>query len=69
VVALWDIKKKRPTPPRQIEVVMSKVWGREHETEDSTFRQLCADTRRRLQAANCACDIRQLNGTVKLAGL
>jgi hypothetical protein len=69
VMALWDVKKKRPAEPRPIEEVITEVWGDEDETEDSTFRQMCSDTRRRFQAANCLLDIQQTNGKVQLSPL
>lgn len=67
VKALWDAKKKRPAAPRPVEDVITEVWGDENRTEDSTFRQLCADTRRRFQTANCPLDIQQTNGKVQLS--
>jgi hypothetical protein len=66
VRALWDDQKNAPYEPRPVGDVIDTVWGEENDTEDSTFRQLCSDTRRRLQAANCPLDITQVNGTVQL---
>ncbi len=66
VMALWDAETKRPAPPRPVEDVIADVWGNENDTEDSAFRQLCADTRARFQKANCPLDIRQLNAKVQL---
>lgn len=66
VVALWDAQNKRPTEPRAIEDVIAEVWGDENKTEDSTFRQLCTDTRRRFEGANCPLNIQPLNGKVHL---
>lgn len=67
VMALWDAKKKSPAAPRPIEDVIAEVWGDDNETEDSAFRQLCADTRTRFQKVNCPLDIRQVNGKVQLS--
>jgi hypothetical protein len=69
VTALWDAKTKRPAEPQPIENVIAEVWGDDNETEDSAFRQLCADTRARFQKANCPLDIRQVNGKVQLSPL
>ncbi|HEX4607905.1 MAG TPA: hypothetical protein VH092_06855 [Urbifossiella sp.] len=69
VTALWDARTNRPAAPRPVDDVIGEVWGEENDTEDSTFRQLCSDTRRRLEAANCPLDIRQGNGVVFLAPL
>lgn len=66
VVALWDATKNRLSDPRSVEDVISIVWGNDNNTEDSAFRQLCADTRRRLQTANCPLNISVMNGKVQL---
>lgn len=44
VLALWDNDKRQPIGQQAIEVVVTKVWGDNHDTTDSAFRQLCADT-------------------------
>jgi hypothetical protein len=67
VVALWDGRRKRPADPRPVDDVIDQVWGEGNDTGDSAFRQMCADTRRRLQAANCPLGIRQVGGKVRLA--
>ncbi len=69
VLALWDGKKKRVRPPRPILDVMAEVWGHDHETEDATFRQLCGDARRRLEAQNFPLTIQQIAGKVQLSPL
>jgi hypothetical protein len=66
VLALWDAENNRPTDPRPIEDVLAEVWGEEHDTTDSAFRQLCTDTRTRFQKENCPLDIKPLLGTVQL---
>jgi hypothetical protein len=66
MLALWDAKMKQLTLPRDIQDVIVEVWGDDNEIEDSTFRQLCSDTRRRLQAANCPLTIRVMEGKVQL---
>jgi len=69
VMALWDTEKRRPAPPRLVEAVISEVWGDASDIADSTFRQLCADTRRRFEAENCPLAIQQMNGKVQLSRL
>src|SRR5262249_937178 len=64
VLALWDTSKRCPHPARPIEDVLSEVYGEVNETEDSTFRQLCTDTRSRLDCHNCPLTIESLQGTV-----
>ena len=66
VLALWDEKNRRPQDARQVEDVLSQVYGEAHQTEDATFRQLCTDTRGRFQAVNMALDIECLQGKVQL---
>jgi hypothetical protein len=66
VLALWDATKRRPRAKREIEKVMTAVYGANHDTEDSTFRQLCSDTQRRLDAANIALRITSVQGKVCL---
>lgn len=66
VQALWDDSENQPSPARELESVLSEVYGENHQTEDSTFRQLCSDTRRRLATANCSFTILHEAGTVRL---
>jgi hypothetical protein len=66
VLALWDKAKRCPRPARPIEDVLDEVYGKEHSTEDSTFRQLCADTRRRFESANLPLVLENLQGQVSL---
>ncbi len=69
VMALWDARSKTPAPARQIEEVMSEIYGEEHEKTDAAFRQLCSDTRTHFQKVNCPLTIVTLNGKVHLATL
>lgn len=69
VLALWDCKQNQMASPRPVDDVMSEVWGENHDTSESAFRQLCSDTRHRFQAANCPLDIKVMNGKVQLVRL
>jgi hypothetical protein len=69
VKALWNAKANRPAEPRPIEDVKDEVWGEGNDTEDTAFRQLCSDTRKKLQTANCPLDIEALNGVALLVPL
>lgn len=66
VLALWDTENSKPTPPRPVEDVITEVYGDDNDTNDCAWRQLCSDTRRRLQAANCPLEIRHGQGQVQL---
>lgn len=66
MLALWDINTCRPRAKRKIEDVMTEVYGDDHDTADTTFRQLCCDTQRRLDAANITLRITSLQGMVCL---
>jgi hypothetical protein len=67
--SLWDVQQSRPRPPRPAEDVIADVYGSDNDTEDSTFRQLIADTRRQLEAANLLLAIKYLGGKVWLEPL
>jgi hypothetical protein len=69
VKALWNAKANRLAEPRPIEDVKDEVWGEGNDTEDTAFRQLCSDTRKKLQTANCPLDIEALNGVAWLVPL
>ena len=69
VLALWDATIKQISPPRPVDDVMAEVYGHDHDTSDNTFRQLCADTRRRFEAANFPLGITTTGGRVHLARL
>jgi hypothetical protein len=69
VRSLWDRENCCPTAPRPVEDVIEAVYGESHETSDPAFRQLCTDTRRRFQAANCPVDVRSVQGKVQLVRL
>lgn len=58
VLALWDRKKRKPSPPRQVDDVMEEVYGMNHKTEEATFRKLCSQTRDRLTKSHCLITIR-----------
>jgi len=66
ILALWDRERRTPTDPRAVQDVIDAVYGNENDTNDTTFRQLCSDTRTNLQKTNCPLDIRLLNGTIQL---
>src|SRR5262249_27042389 len=66
VLALWDAEQQRPRDARSIEDVLTEVYGQGHETADAAFRQLCADTRRRLESAAMPLTIENLQGNVQL---
>jgi hypothetical protein len=66
VLALWNTRKSRPRRKRKIEDVLTEVYGHDQDTADATFRQLCSDTQRRLDAANIALKITSLQGMVYL---
>jgi hypothetical protein len=65
-LALWDCKKSCPRPARPIEEVLTDVYGGNHDTSDATFRQLCADTRRRFQTAGLPLTLENMQGKVRL---
>jgi hypothetical protein len=67
VLALWDAAQRCPRLPREIEHVMTEVYGEDHDTSDPAFRQLCSDTRRRLEAANLALAVNYVQGKVWLS--
>jgi hypothetical protein len=69
VLALWDGKINQPALPRLVNEVITELWGEGNETKDSTFRQLCTDTRRRFQTAHCPLNIQLRNGKVQLSRL
>jgi hypothetical protein len=64
--AIWDQQELRPCARRSIEDVLQDVYGRDHDTEDATFRQLCSDTQRKLDAANVALRITCQQGSIWL---
>jgi hypothetical protein len=66
VLALWDSDNGCPHPPRSIEDVLRDVYGENHDTEDTAFRQLCTDTRRRLEAVVFPLTIENVLGKVSL---
>jgi hypothetical protein len=69
IVSLWDTKKRRPCPARPIQDVVDDVYGEEHDPTDEAFRQLCSDSRRKLEAANLPLTIEMKQGTVRLTRL
>ncbi len=66
IFALWDFKNHRVASPQNVVDVIAKVYGEDNEVEDATLRQLCSDTRKRFQTANCPIDIKLMNGTIQL---
>src|SRR5439155_8206169 len=42
VLALWDEKNHQPRAARPVQDVLNEVYGEDHDTDDATFRQLCA---------------------------
>lgn len=66
VLALWDLPSCRPRVARPVEDVISEVYGQDHDTSDAAFRQLCADTNRRLSSSSCSISITSLQGQVCL---
>lgn len=69
VWALWDTAAHQPSAARAIEDVITVVYGEENDTEDATFRQLCADVRRRFESRNLPLSIEYLNGRVQFTRL
>ena len=72
VLALWDNENRCPRPALKAEDVITEVYGEENDTSDATFRQLCQDTRRRLEAARFPLtidEIRQGKVSLKLLPL
>jgi hypothetical protein len=66
VLALWDIKTSRPRAKCETEEVSTVIYGDDQDVEDATFRQLCCDTQRRLDAANIGLKITSLQGMICL---
>jgi len=64
VLALWDAAHQRPRDARPIEDVLTDVYGEDHDTADSAFRQLCAELRRRLETSAVPLTIEAFQGTV-----
>jgi hypothetical protein len=65
VLALWDVTNCRPRDARPIEDVLTEVYGEDHDTEDAAFRQLCADTRRRIESVAISLTIETSQGYVQ----
>jgi hypothetical protein len=54
---------------RLIQEVIDEVYGDENDTSEAAFRQLCSDTRRKLETANCPITIETLNGSIQFRRL
>ncbi len=66
VKALWEEPINSPASPRLVEQVLYDVYGDSHDTTDAAFRQLCSDTRKRFETANCPLLISSVQGKVFL---
>jgi hypothetical protein len=66
VLALWDEKTHQPLAARPVQDVLDEVYGEDQDTDDATFRQLCADTRGWLRASRMPLNIVTLQGQVQL---
>jgi hypothetical protein len=66
VLALWDEEKRCPHPARPIQNVLDEVYGHDNEATEEAFRQLCSDTRSKLEEANLPLTIENLQGTTRL---
>jgi hypothetical protein len=64
--ALWDGANACPREAQPIQTVIDAVWGEKNDTGDGAFRQLCTDTRTKLESANCPLTIRAEQGKVWL---
>ena len=66
VLALWDENTHQPRAARPVQDVLDAVYGEDHDTDDATFRQLCADARSWLHASGVPLTIETLQGQVQL---
>lgn len=66
VLALWSKKTRRPHKQQSILAVMEKVYGHDHDSGDSKFRQLCSDTQAKLDRVNTNLRIRCVQGYISL---
>jgi hypothetical protein len=64
MLALWDEKNGRFYVARPVNAVMDAVYGHDHETDEAAFRQLCADTNRRIERYHVPLRIRNEGGQV-----
>jgi hypothetical protein len=69
ILALWDSANHCPHPARPVEDVITDVYGENNDTGDTAFRQLCFDTRRRLEAEHFPLTINTLQGKASLKSL
>ena len=64
IQSLWNEACSAPASPRAIEEVLLELYGDDNETEDSTFRQLCTDTRKKFEANQFPLTIVTVQGKV-----
>jgi len=66
IQSLWNKACSAPALPRPLEEVLVELYGEENETEDSTFRQLCSNARKKLEANHFPLTILTVQGKVQL---
>ena len=52
MLAFWDTEQGQIRSPQDVNDLIVAVYGEDHDTTDEAFRQLCSDTRRRLESSN-----------------
>lgn len=69
ILALWNQACSTPASPRPIEEVLIEVYGENNEIEDAAFRQLCSDTRGKLEANHFPLTILTVQGKVQFSSI